>query len=259
MSNPYITNSNIYQANAERDISVILSRFNTNYIYDCIENALASRNNVQLNTPNPNLVRSLEDTFIMMQAQYPDDKANILECRDETYIEIINYLCSKFNLTFNNNDNLDAYSTAYYLYDFLVGNYVNYLSKFFAQFIIKEKHTIYKEFNLERFKKTSNINYGKKLFKDNITPTILLQIPYIVDQLMSFDFNLPTIVNIVYDNSNIANYISSVFYDNEYFYNFYRNDVNNQFIRPNIITNIRLLVQNNSVVENAMNNFVKEG
>ena len=43
MSNQYINNSDIYQVNAERDIAVILSRFNTNFIYDCIENALQTK------------------------------------------------------------------------------------------------------------------------------------------------------------------------------------------------------------------------
>ena len=112
MSNEYISNSDIYRVNAERDVSVILSRFNTQYIYDCIDNAIYLKNNAQFITTNPNLVRSLEDNFIVMKQQFPDDIDNIVECRDETYNEIIQYLCSKFNLRFNNNDDIDLYSAS---------------------------------------------------------------------------------------------------------------------------------------------------
>lgn len=252
MSNPYISNSDIYQVNAERDISIILSRFNTNFIYDCIESALSAKNNAQLIMTNPNLVRSLEDNFIIMQQNYPDDKQNILNCREETYYEIITYLCSKFNLSFNQNDNIDLYSAAYYLYELLVGNYLHILTMFFSKFILKEKNNLYKSLNLENFKKSSNINYGKKMINDATVSTILIQISYVIDQLMSFDFSFDDIVTIAYDNSNIAQFIISFFEDNDYFYNFYKTDINNPFIRPNLITNIRLMIQS-TVLPNDLN------
>ena len=258
MSNPYISNSDIYQVNAERDISVILSRFNTNFIYDCIESALLSKNNTQFIMPNPNLVRSLEDNFVIMQQNYPDDKDNILACREETYNEIINYLCSKFNLSFNNNDQVDLYSAAYYLYDFLVGNYLGNLTLFFGKFILREKNSLYKSLNLDKFKKTTNINYGKKMIKDNTISVILGQISYIIDQLMSFDFSFDEIVNTAYDGNNVAQFITTLFDDQNYFYNFYKTDITNAYIRPNIITNIRLLLQPNGISDDVLNTFIKE-
>lgn len=259
MSNQYISNSDIYQVNAERDITVILSRFNTNYIYDCIENALLSKYTTQFIIPNPNLVRSLEDNFTIMKQDFPDDIDNILKCREETYSEIINYLCSKFNLSFNDNDTIDLYSAAYYLYDFLVSGYLSKLTIFFSKYILHEKNNLYKTFNLDRFKKTTNINYGKKLFKDSVTSTILIQISYIIEQLSAFDFDFESIVNIIYDNDDIAKFITSLFYDNGYFYNFYKQDISNPYIKPNIITNIRLFIQNSSIVDGDISNFIKEG
>lgn len=259
MSNQYISNSDIYQVNAERDITIILSKFNTNYIYDCIENALNAKNNAQFIIPNPNLVRSLEDNFAIMLQNYPDDKTNILECRDETYSEIIHYLCGKFNLSFNLNDEVDLYSAAYYLYDFLVGNYLNYLTSFFGKFILQEKNNLYKSLNLDRFKKTANISYGKKVIKDPAISIIIIQISYIIDQLMTFDFSFENIVRLVYNNNDIAKYITSIFGDIDYFYNFYKNDINNLFIRPNIITNIRLFIQDSAITDDVQTTFVKEG
>lgn len=260
MSNPYITNSDIYQVNAERDISVILSRFSTNFIYDCIESALESKNNAQFIMPNPNLVRSLEENFNIMLANFPDDKQNILNCREETYMEIIDYLCSKFNLSFNVDDDnrVDLYSAAYYLYDLLVGNYLQTLTLFFSKFILREKNNLYKSLNLDKIKKNTNINYGKKIIKDSMISTILTHISYIIDQLMAFDFDFETIVTTAYDNNNIAKFIVSVFKDDEYFYNFYKTDILNVYIRPNIITNIRLLIQNNSISDDIVGTFIKE-
>lgn len=252
MSNQYITNSDIYQVNAERDVFVILSRFNTEYIYDCIDNALSAKNNAQLITSNPNLVRSIEDNFIVMQQQFPDDKSNIMECREETYSEIINYLCSKFNIEFTEDSGVDLYSAAYYLYDFLVSNYLNYLVSFYSNFILKEKNTIYKDFNLEQFKKNTMINYNKKLFKDGITTTILINISYVIDQLTTFDFDFSDIINTVYPERNIANFMNSIYEDQDRFYKFYVQDLTNPMIRPNIITNIRLTMQNAVVNEELM-------
>lgn len=260
MSNQYISNSDIYQVNAERDISIILSRFNTEFIYDCIENALATRANSQFIIPNPNLVRSLEDNFIMMQRDFPDDIQNILNCREETYNEIIDYLCSKFNLRFNNDtDTVDLYSAAYYLYDFLVGNYLHNLTEFFTKFILKEKNSLYKSLNLERFKKTNNISYGKKIIKDQVISIILVQISYVIDQIFTFDFDFDNIVNTIYDNNNIANFLTQLFDDTNNFYEYFKNDLANPFIRPIIITNIRLLIQQTAITEDAINTFIKEG
>lgn len=258
MSNQFITNSDMYQVNAERDITVILSRFNTEFIYDCINSALESKHNAQFIMPNPNLVRSLEDNFIIMQQNYPDDKMNILKCREETYNEIIQFVCSKFNLKFNENDQVDLYSAAYYLYEFLVSNYLQNLAFFYSKFIINEKQNLYKSLNLERFKKSSNINYGKKMSKDPVTSTILIQISYIIDQLMSFDFHFDTIVRTVYNNNNIAHFILSLFEDDDYFYDFFKKDITNSFIRPNIITNIRLLIQD-TLMPVDTETFIKEG
>lgn len=260
MSNQYITNSNIYQANAERDVFVILSRFNTAYIFDCIENALQSKNTNQFIMPSPNLVRSLEDTFIAMMNDFPDDKTNIMECREETYLEIINYLSSKFNLTFNDNQEIDLYTTAFHLYDFLVNGYLSKITEFFTKFILQEKDNLYKSLNLDRFKKNSNINYGKKIFKDSTMSIILIQISYVIDQLMAFDFDFEFIVNMIYDNNEIAKFINSIFNDNGDFFNYYKQDLMNPFIRPNIITNIRLIIQQQAIADNALvNNFIKEG
>lgn len=259
MSNPYISNSDIYQVNAERDVTVILSRFNTEFIYDCIESALQSKQNAQFMMPNPNLVRSLEDNFIIMQQTFPDDKVNILEVRDETYREIIEYLCNKFNLSFNVSDQVvDLYSAAYYLYDFLVANYLGYLSSFFSKFIMKEKNNLYKSLNLDRFKKTSNINYGKKMIKDPVISIILIQISYIIDQLTTYDFSFNNIVAMAYNDNNIGRFLNSLFIDNGYFYNFYKSDIANTFIRPNIITSIRLIIQDNVVSDDVINTFIKE-
>ena len=122
-----------------------------------------------------------------------------------------------------------------------------------------EKNNLYKTLNLERFKKNANLTHSKKVIKDSAISTILIQTPFVIDQLMAFDFDFESIVNIVYDDSNLAKFITSVFFDNGYFYNFYKQDICNSFIRPNIITNIRLAIQDQCIAEGALANFIKEG
>lgn len=243
MSNKYINNSDIYQVNAERDISVILNRFNSDYIFECIDNGLQSKNSSQFIINNPNLIRSIENNFNMLKTEYPDDIDNIMGTREDLYNEVINYICPKFNLSFNDNDNVDLYSAAYILYEFLVSNYLNYLTQFYARFIFKERNSLYKSLNLDKLKKSTNINYSKKVIKDPVISSILINTSYILDQLTAFNFDFETIINTVYDDYNTRSFITSIFYDKGTFYDFYKNDIHNEFIRPNIITNIRLAIQ----------------
>ena len=96
------------------------------------------------------------------------------------------------------------------------------------------------------------------MIKDNTISVILGQISYIIDQLMSFDFSFDEIVNTAYDGNNVAQFITTLFDDQNYFYNFYKTDITNAYIRPNIITNIRLLLQPNGISDDVLNTFIKE-
>ena len=50
--------------------------------------------------------------------------------------------------------------------------------------------------------------------------------------------------------------MNSIFEDEDRFYKFYVQDINNPMIRPNIITNIRLAIQNAVVNEDLMMNSI---
>ena len=74
--------------------------------------------------------------------------------------------------------------------------------------------------------------------------------------MSAFDFDLETIIKVVYDDTNIAYFMNSIFEDEDRFYKFYVQDINNPMIRPNIITNIRLAIQNAVVNEDLMMNSI---
>ena len=92
----------LYRISNEFNITRLLNNFDSQYIFDIIEDKLE---NIDYSATllDSNIVASFEENFKMMIDQFPGDGQNIKMIREQTYTEIINILCNKFNLRFNNN------------------------------------------------------------------------------------------------------------------------------------------------------------
>ena len=145
-----------YQISSEYDIINILSKFDSNYIFDVINDKL---NNISFATSliEPNIVNAFETNFKVMNDQFPGDSQNIINIREQVYRDIIRILTQKFNLQFNTiDDTIDPYTAAYYAYDFLVCNRNNIMINFFTAFIVNNKDCLYRMLTLEDFKKNKD-------------------------------------------------------------------------------------------------------
>lgn len=244
--NEFTSNSKVYAIATENEISNILSHFNSQYIMDIIHDNLKKRL-VYTMIPNPNIVNSYEANFRSFESEFPFDIENIKNVRKETYSEIIDTLCNYYNLHFNDYDeDIDYFTAASFLYDFLVSNFVKGVTIFFCNFIISEKDTLYTQLDLESLKKNkdSSTTYNKKIYQDPKLAIINSNIEIVVNQMASYDINIYNIIDSLYPNNDINNFLKRIISDNGDFYKtVYVELLTNPYSRPEILSNIRLDLQ----------------
>lgn len=231
----------------ENELAVVLSNYNSNFVYDIvhyqIDRAISGEANT-INTP-PNVVGAWEQNFKAIMDQYgAEGSVKIQEVRQETYNEIIEIICNAFGLNFTISD-VDIYSAAYTLYDFFVCNYSKNIIAFYSKYIYKERSSIYDSMGLSEMKKNkdSSTIYGKRMYKDIKLAVINANITKIIENIngaMEFDF--ASIVNTIIDDKNYARYVLSLVADNgNIFSNFIVNTVKNNMAE--YITGIRFMIQ----------------
>ncbi|MBR1988703.1 MAG: hypothetical protein IKA36_06690 [Clostridia bacterium] len=192
---------------------------------------------------SPNVVHSYETQFKHLTDGFTANADQIAAVRRDTYINIINTLCNRYNLVFNYSDDTDLYSAAFYLYDFLVANFTRYIITFYTNFLVYEKDSIYKAFNLGE--SVIPITYSKKLFKNPQLAAIHGNISTVLSGMSSFDIDLWGILSMIYADNKVALYINSLVTDKG---NFFKNNYAiyslDPRISPELQTQIKLSMQN---------------
>lgn len=241
-----VSNLDIYTISTEKDIATLLSTFNSQYIFDIIQDHLRNKFDNTFFLTKPNVVMSFEQTFKNLEDQFPMDRNNILDTRYTTYMQIIEILLNEYKFSIRTDDNFQPYTVAYYMYDFFVSNFARYIAIFFANYLYQERTNIYNYFNLEEFKKNkdSTTIYGKKIYNDTTLAVINANLIYILDNMASFDITFETIIKYIYKDPAIENCLLSCISPIEDFYkNFYCAAFKDKSLRPLYITYTRLEFQ----------------
>lgn len=249
----FIANSSVYNVTTENEIAVILSHFSTEFIFNIIRDNIHKKfDTYQMNIPN--VVASFEQYFKQLQMIYnnPTDISNIENVRIETYKEILYILGKEFNLEIDFENIQDYYSITYYLYDLLVSGFNNHVINFFTNYIIKEKNGIYDLLNLGVLKKNKDTStiYNKKIYKNAKIAIINANLEYVVDSMSGFDITFNMILNTIYQDKNMVKMIESVVAPRVDFFKFCYIGILQSNIRPILLTNIRLEIQKQSMVDN---------
>lgn len=250
----YDVNAHIFNLTSEKDIAVLLSHFNSSYIFDVINNSISQIRQGMglLSVPGPNVIAAFEQNFNYLKTAYPLDVDNTNAVRDQTYKEIIEMLCNAYNLEFDETQVSDYYSAAFYLYDFLVCNFNSYIVSFFSNIIRKEKNQIYEALGMDQFKNSKDIStiYNKKMYieKDNKLAIISSNLSYVIRNMLAFDYNFDFLISMAYGSgmTNITDYIIRIVKPiNDFYKIIYGSAINNQDAFPLFITSIRLDIQRN--------------
>lgn len=247
-------NNNMNTMISENNVANLLLHLNGEYIFDTVQRYINDRV-PYYPVQNPNIVYSIKQSYNALIAQYDIEKEAI-EASYDAYRRIINMICYDFALNFIGNEEIDLYSAAYYLYDFLVSNYFNNMVNFFVNFIIRERNSIYNSMNLNDVKKNKDTNtiYCKKFYSDPKIAIISANLEEVISNICVYDIYLDQIIDIVYKNDiNVANYLKSIIQsaDNNFFRNQYV-----RFLSPGsdkratIITSIRLALHQIYAVNN---------
>lgn len=237
------SNNTDYTILTEAEITSILNNFDEDMIYDIVETSL--NNKYRDYTQNlSNIVYSLENNFKMQIEQYGIQE--LQGKRISIYNNIIKQLCEYHNLQFNEYENIDYYSAAFYLYDFLVAKFSENITIFIINYIIKEQDSIYNLLSSEN-KKTRDASsvYSKKIYKANTKLALIHAfLGDVIDNICEFDISLEALLDTIYfGNKQVSTYISTIITEpeGEIFKRFIVPFIKNY--KPIVITNVRLGLQ----------------
>ena len=245
-------NSSLYSIISENQLTEILSHYDTDFILSVVDNGIASRFNPNAVLRQPNIVAAWEQNFKQYLANFEemaDAKNKIYDVREATYKEIIDRICREFNLSFTIEDDIDWYSAAFYLYDFFVANFNANLVAFFCNIIYRDRADLYDAMDLASLRKNkdSSTIYGKKTYKDIRLAVINANIDMVIGYICNMDINLADIINMVYPQKELVYYLINIVSDNgDFFRNFYCTNLQSA-IRPILLTDIRIGIQNMAI------------
>lgn len=256
-----ISATELYEINNEYNVTDILAHFDSSYILNIIEDKLE---NISFATSQiePNIVVSFENNFKNMNDRFPGDSQNIRNIREQVYRDIIRILTNKFNLQFNMSDeNIDLYTAAYYLYDFLMSHRNNIMVNFFTAFIINNKESLCTTLNIEEFRKgkDSAAAYSKRVYQDNKFAIISANMPAIINYVSTLDITLLNIFQSTYKDIKLVQFLDNAFADKgNFFKDYYCSILNKPEELPIIITNIRLALQSHvgNISQSDINEFL---
>lgn len=242
----FAVNSRVFDIAAEGELANILSHFNTEYIYSSLKTNIAQRTNKHSNIIQmPNFVAAIEQDFAYLNNTYKSESSDIMQTRIETYKNIIDILCKEYNLTFNDDGNIDYYSAAFCLYDFLVCNFDTYVINFYTNFIIQEVNSLYDLMGLGTIKKNKDTSsmYAKKMYEDPKLAAIASNLASVLYQMSGIDIPFFTILSytVIDPQKNFLYYIVSP--NGDFFKEVYSAYILNEVALPLNVTNIRLELQ----------------
>ena len=234
-------NQQIYDIVAEGEIAELLSNYNSDFIFDMINDHISKRFYYNPSTSTPNIVSSFELNFKDLASRYPSDADNIEQVRYETYLKVIDIICKSFNLEYVGN-NPNVFNVAFYLYDFLVSGYSRNVINFFANYIYHNKDTICNAMDLyDKYKKdkSSSMSYIKKVYNDNTIAIIISRIKEVIYYISGFDIDIYTFLSFNYPKHVCDFIVSNVLPKNDIF--------KQEFCRviemPTLLTDIRFSLQ----------------
>lgn len=242
----FLMNDKEYEIQANMQVATILSQFDSNYIMDVISDTIDQQFQSFNTITRPNIVQSFEEYFKQLKFQYPTDIDNIDDTRYSAYQNIIDIICSKFNLDRFNLETVDNYTLAFFLYDFFVSKFDLYMVNFYSRFVVQEKSNIFINLGLQKSSELGDAssNYNRYAFSDDEElAAVVANLPNILSALKNNDISDSDIYRSIYNNPDIVNLFETHIAPNISIFDIYNRILFNQVLYPSVITQIRLKIQ----------------
>lgn len=243
-----------YYQQAEGELSVILSNFDTNYIYGTVEDLIDERNNEFVLEPKANYVSSLESVFKDMMATYSSDKENIMFVRQQTYREIIRIISLKTGIrVFYDEDNTDIFALSKYLYDLTISEYDLSVFNFLFNYIMTQKDYIYNALDMEKLKKNKDITtlYNRQLYMFPKLAIVNANLDQCVKMISNMEFSVEQFLGFVYYNRQhtAMNFLINHIDSSADLYNILVKPLcDNPYTYAPMITSVKLEIQKSNVI-----------
>ena len=234
-------------------IGTILSNFDSEYINHIIDDSFNFRFR-PFTGGMPNMVDVLERQFIAIRVNTPDYIQEIDNTRVETYKEIINKICTYYNLTFTGDfDNIEPgeiHYIAHTLYSIFLSNFTECMVEFFTSYIIKNADYIVdylKTLPNANIPKENNLAYNSKQYIDPKFVLIHANINTVIYNMAAYDIPLPEllkyIVGYFLDGKDYDKFASLLVDNGDIYKNYYASYILNESTSANMLTTIKLALQ----------------
>lgn len=262
----FIADNSTYNISTDYQMSVILSHFNTEYIYSTIKNWIDMKY-VEPMTRINNIVFGYNENFKQLLFTYTSDldRQQILDTRNGVYTEIIDLLCKEFGLVYNKEqeEGYDLYTPAFYLFRLLVSEFTDNVKCFFTNFIIRERNSLYTNLDLAQFKKQkdSSTTYNKKRIKNSKIAIIISRLNYVIDNICVYDIPFETYLTYVCgEDKNMLNYLLNLVSPTNDFFKTYVAPMlhKDSPVRPMIVSDITIALYNQLSNEVDINDYVDD-
>lgn len=237
--NPLL-NSGEYNVEAETAAASLLSRFNSQYIFDICNYTLQNRQ-VSSIIEKPNIVNSFELSFNELKAMYQDDILNINNTRDESYLEIIRSVCNFDDMEFIDQGEITHFPLACHFYYLMACGYIKCMTHFFTRYIYANRIDLYESLKIGDMKKNKDTStiYNRKVYKKDLRLGLIISnIDYVVNAICANDITFEEILKLVFDDPSLVNLISSSIRPKTEFFEIYKNSLNSVY-RAAIVSDIQ--------------------
>ena len=244
-----IKNIHSYNIHQENEALSVISHLNEFSIIDITTQSYNQRFDFEMVLPITNLPATIEQTFKQTEQLYPNDIEELERTKNSLYRSILNTISSCSNCVFEDVDDSILYGLVYYVYDFFISNFKQYIIMFFSNYIIKEKNSIYSEMNLSMYKKEKNLTtkYGKTNYNNPKIAIIISYLDKILTNMSTFDISFENILSNIYSDNNIINLLNNNISCDNFYLNHYISILNMPWVRQSIISNIRFNIHNSMI------------
>jgi len=231
-------------------LATILSNFESDYIIHIVQDSLTMRFRPFETSPMPNIVDIYQRYFLDIQKNSDGSYQEQIESvKHDTYEEIINVICSFYNIS--PNINLDdysgdrLYSITRILYDIFVCRFSENFINFIVRYIIYNSDAIYSYLDKQEdtIKPKEVGQFDSKYYLDNKFILIHANLNTIVYNMVSYDISLDDLFKYFLDNKTY-NEFSNLFVENtNVFKEHFAPYITDQIYQAGVLTNVKLQLQ----------------
>lgn len=249
--------SSDYEVISNAEVSSVISKYTPDMLDTSLETILKRKGTAIV--PLANLINSYEMDFRMDSERYPDISSDIGERRTELYGYIVEKICTAHALKPIFPSNIEVFTWASIIYDFLISNFKNHVINFFSRYLQTEAANICQMYDLPDDGNDAINRYARERYGANGTDIAIIHthLTNILDLMGGFDISLENIIDLCYGPSPEAVLLkSSLIDDGDFFKYVYMPAVSGEN-RPLMCTSIRLKLLPISV--NKINSCIQEG